>query len=122
MTQYHSISGNEIDQFKKPGKVTVLAAAFVQLTAASAAAQTGTVEGRVTAQEGNPIAGAQVSVVGTSLGTRTSDDGRYTLMNLSPGSHQQSRPQSRRDSTIRASAGLDVRTQPPSPMVMWWAG
>jgi hypothetical protein len=24
MTQYHSIAGNDIDQFKKPGKVTVL--------------------------------------------------------------------------------------------------
>jgi TonB-linked SusC/RagA family outer membrane protein len=71
-----------------PFVTTALAAAAVLLTAGPAAAQTGTVEGRVAAVGGNPIVGAQVSVVGTNLGTRTSDDGRFVLMNLAAGSHQ----------------------------------
>lgn len=50
------------------------------LAPATAAAQTGTVEGRITAEGGGPIAGAQVTVEGTNLGTRTGDDGRFTLL------------------------------------------
>ncbi|MGH7699491.1 MAG: TonB-dependent receptor domain-containing protein [Gemmatimonadales bacterium] len=46
-------------------------------------------EGRVTAAStGAPIAGAQVTVVGTSLGTRTDAEGRYMLANLPAGQHQ----------------------------------
>lgn len=47
---------------------------------ASALAQTGTVEGRVTVLGGGPIGGAQVTVEGTNLGTRTDEDGRFTLV------------------------------------------
>ena len=39
-----------------------------------------------------------------------------------PGSHQQSRPQSRNDSTSVLSKDWLVSTQPPSPIVMWCAG
>ena len=39
-----------------------------------------------------------------------------------PGAHQQSRPQSRNDSTSFFSCAFFVRTQPPSPIVMWCAG
>ena len=38
-----------------------------------------------------------------------------------PGSHQQSRPQSRNDSTSVLSRGSSVSTAPPSPIVMWCA-
>lgn len=53
------------------------------------AAQTGTVEGRVTrASNGRPIVGAQVSVEGTNLGTTTGEDGRYVLLNVPTGAMQ----------------------------------
>ncbi|MCZ6916491.1 MAG: TonB-dependent receptor plug domain-containing protein, partial [Gemmatimonadetes bacterium] len=59
------------------------------LTAAPAAAQTATVSGRVMAEEtGNPVEGAQVSIVGTNLGTRTDADGRFTLLNVPAGNRQ----------------------------------
>src|SRR5207247_2472161 len=52
-----------------------------------AAAQTGTVTGRVMAATGAPIVGAEVSVVGTGLGTRTAQEGRFTLRNVPAGPH-----------------------------------
>lgn len=57
--------------------------------ATPAAAQTGTIEGRVTAaSSGRAIVGAQVAIVGTSMGTRTGDDGRYVILNVPAGPHQ----------------------------------
>ncbi len=53
---------------------------------ASAQAQA-TISGRVTdATSGEPIAAAQVSVVGTALGTGTNSEGRYTIRGVRPGS------------------------------------
>src|SRR5438132_12027791 len=47
------------------------------------AAQGGRVEGRVTAAaSGAPIPSAEVSVVGTNLGTRTNAEGRFALLEL----------------------------------------
>ena len=68
----------------------IIAAAVVAgastLAAASAAAQGGTVEGRVTAAStGTPIAGAEVSIAGTNLGTRTNEEGRFTLLHVPAG-------------------------------------
>src|SRR5438093_12014553 len=61
---------------------------------AVARAQQGTVAGRVTDQaSGQPLVGARVVLVGTSLIARTNADGRYTV----PGA-----PQGR--VTVRASA------------------
>src|SRR5438034_10590751 len=58
------------------------------LAAGHLAAQTGTVTGRVTAAEtGTPIVGAEVSVAGTGLGTRTAQEGRFTLLNVPAGPH-----------------------------------
>jgi TonB-linked SusC/RagA family outer membrane protein len=71
-----------------PLVITVLGAVVLVFAARLVAAQTGTIEGRVTALGGNPVVGAQVSVVGTNLGTRTVEDGRFVLLNLSPGTHQ----------------------------------
>jgi TonB-dependent SusC/RagA subfamily outer membrane receptor len=54
--------------------------------AGPAAAQTGTIEGRVTAAAtGAAITGAEVSVVGTDLGARTNQDGRFVLLNVPAG-------------------------------------
>ncbi|MBI4545473.1 MAG: TonB-dependent receptor [Gemmatimonadetes bacterium] len=62
-----------------------LVALLVALLAAPAAGQqvTGKVEGRVTdAQTGQPLAGAQVIVVGTRLGNITNQDGYYFINNV----------------------------------------
>src|SRR6187402_2504794 len=48
-------------------------------------AQTGTVTGTVTSESGQTLAAAQVSIVGTSLGTRTGLDGKYTIVNVPVG-------------------------------------
>jgi TonB-dependent SusC/RagA subfamily outer membrane receptor len=45
-------------------------------------AQTGTITGKVTSENGQSLAAAQVQVVGTSLGTRTGMDGSYTITNV----------------------------------------
>jgi len=50
------------------------------------AAQTGTMEGAVkNAVTGEPIAGAEVTIGGTNIGTRTGTDGRFTLVNVPAG-------------------------------------
>jgi TonB-linked SusC/RagA family outer membrane protein len=52
------------------------------LVAARLGAQTGTITGTVTSENGQTLSGAQVLVVGTSLGTRTGNDGGYTIVNV----------------------------------------
>lgn len=60
--------------------VFALAAAASAFDAAGAAAQQGTVTGRVTdAGSGQPVSSAQVRVVGTNLGTLTNQEGVFTL-------------------------------------------
>jgi iron complex outermembrane receptor protein len=59
----------------------LVALAVVVLSAASAAAQEGTITGRVTdAANGQTLQGAQVFVVGSARGTLTNADGGYTLL------------------------------------------
>lgn len=66
---------------------------FVSLLASAVAstaalAQSGTIAGSVTTAEGGrPIAGAQVSVLGTARGGVTGEDGRYTIV-LDPGTYR----------------------------------
>lgn len=56
--------------------------------AARLAAQTGQVTGLVSdSLTGHPVGAAEVTVVGTRLGARTSDDGRYTLVGVPIGDH-----------------------------------
>ena len=61
--------------------------AVLMLFAGAASAQTtGKIEGRVTdAQTGQPLVGAQVSVVGTNLGNLTNQDGYYFVNNVPAG-------------------------------------
>ncbi len=50
------------------------------------AAQTGTIEGKVTSvTTGEPIVGAEVSLVGITIGTRTRPGGTFTLLNVPAG-------------------------------------
>jgi TonB-dependent starch-binding outer membrane protein SusC len=66
---------------------------FVSLLASAVAstaalAQSGTIAGSVTTAEGGrPISGAQVSVLGTSRGGVTGEDGRYTIV-VDPGTYR----------------------------------
>ena len=66
---------------------------FVSLLASMVAsgtvlAQSGTIAGAVTtADGGRPVAGAQVSVLGTSRGGVTAEDGRYTIV-VDPGTYK----------------------------------
>jgi TonB-linked SusC/RagA family outer membrane protein len=69
-------------------RTTVALVALVSGTSHLAAQATGTVSGRVTADNGQPLAGAQVSLRGTGLGTRTGDNGRYTIVNVPVGQYR----------------------------------
>ncbi len=53
-----------------------------------AAQQPGTIQGTVTDAVGQPLAGVQISVVGTGLGTLSDGQGRYRLDNVPAGTHQ----------------------------------
>jgi TonB-linked SusC/RagA family outer membrane protein len=54
-------------------------------SAGVAAAQNASVSGIVTDEGGRPIPGASVTVVNTTIGTQTRDDGRYTLPRVPEG-------------------------------------
>ena len=45
----------------------------------------GKIAGTVTDEDGNPLAGANVTVVGTSSGAASGDDGSYVILNVSGG-------------------------------------
>jgi TonB-linked SusC/RagA family outer membrane protein len=67
-----------------------LVPAFVlALCAATAQAQQATVTGRVTETgSAKPVDQAQVNIVGTTLGSITNAEGRYTIRNVPAGTHQ----------------------------------
>jgi TonB-linked SusC/RagA family outer membrane protein len=76
------------DQLRVLGRRTVAAFALLGTFASVAAAQTGTISGRVTAQEGSqPIPDARITVVGTNLRAATGTDGSYTVRNVPAGAH-----------------------------------
>jgi TonB-linked SusC/RagA family outer membrane protein len=58
------------------------------LAAPLGAQQTGTISGTITGESSQPLNGAQILIVGTGLGTRTADNGRYTIVNVPVGSHR----------------------------------
>ncbi|MFN2563809.1 MAG: SusC/RagA family TonB-linked outer membrane protein [Gemmatimonadaceae bacterium] len=63
-----------------------LALGLLTAPTATAAAQQGTISGRVTeAGTGQPIIEARVIVIGTTLFARTNPDGRYTIRGVPPG-------------------------------------
>ncbi len=67
-------------------KSSALALGLLTGVAATAAAQQGTIAGRVTESGTNrPVADARVIVVGTSLFATTNSEGRYTIRNVPAG-------------------------------------
>ena len=65
----------------------VLVAAVLVIAPCSLAAQQGTLSGQVLSDQGAPIPGATVQIVGTARGTFTNNSGTYTLT-VPPGSHR----------------------------------
>lgn len=83
----------------------ILAAAFFP---ALAAAQTGSVTGRVVGEDGSPLSGAQVSIQGTGIGGLTNARGAFLLLRVPPGTHTvqvQSLGYETAEATISVSAG-----------------
>lgn len=79
----------------------LLALAFVPLE--TSAQERGTVAGTVTDQSTNaPLAGVQISITGTQLGTITNNDGRFVIVNVPAGSREV------RATSIGYSAGLET--------------
>jgi TonB-linked SusC/RagA family outer membrane protein len=63
-------------------------ALVVGALAPPAQAQTGTISGRVLGDAGQVLAGAQVHLVGTTLGTAAGDNGRYSIVNVAAGQYR----------------------------------
>ncbi|HYF45978.1 MAG TPA: TonB-dependent receptor, partial [Acidimicrobiales bacterium] len=55
--------------------------------ATDAVAQTGKLAGRVTDESGQPVIGANVLVVGTTIGAAADVDGNYAIIHVPPGTH-----------------------------------
>lgn len=65
-----------------------LGALLASLGATALGAQTGSVTGRITGEGNEPLPGAQVMVVGMGLGTRSSENGQYTIVNVPVGQYR----------------------------------
>lgn len=81
------------------------------LPVAAALAQTGKINGKVTdLSNGEPLIGANIIVVGTSLGAATDVNGEYTILNLSSGTYEVKASyigyQTITKTNVRISAGL----------------
>jgi iron complex outermembrane receptor protein len=77
-----------------------------------ARAQTATIAGRVTDQDGQPIAGANVSLEGTDLGTQTDPQGEFVLREVPAGSHTlrvEAVGHASRAETVTVAAGAEER-------------
>ena len=64
-----------------------LTAGPLSTAAAQVGEQTGSVGGRVVDEQGNPLAGAQVAIRGTTMATVTRNNGEYVLPRVPVGSH-----------------------------------
>ncbi|MCD6587330.1 MAG: TonB-dependent receptor [Candidatus Fermentibacteraceae bacterium] len=71
--------------FRKASVFTLALLLFVSL--AANAGTTGKIAGRVTDQDGNPLIGATVMIIGTSFGAMTDPNGEYFIINLQPGTY-----------------------------------
>jgi iron complex outermembrane receptor protein len=67
---------------------TTLVASLAIAPALTAQGPTGRIAGVVSNEAGTPLAGAQVRVVGTSLGGTSGSDGRYRIANVTAGNHE----------------------------------
>src|SRR5690606_25878560 len=79
---YHEVAMNRMRTVRRLALVGLLP----MFWASAAAAQQGTITGRITDQEtGQPLASAQVVVVGTNIGAVTNVEGAYTLRGVPAG-------------------------------------
>ena len=78
---------NPLGRWQRAGRLTAALVGMLAAAAAPAAAQsTGTIQGRVVDVETQrPLAGVQLRVIGTALGTRTTDDGRFLIGDVPAG-------------------------------------
>jgi iron complex outermembrane receptor protein len=60
---------------------------FLLFSATIAFAQTGTISGKVTDDEGQPLPGALVEIVGTGLKTTADAEGGFTISDVPAGQH-----------------------------------
>lgn len=77
----------------------------------SQAQSTGSIRGRVTTDRGAPMGGAQVSLAGTTLGTLTSAQGQFMLVNVPAGTYRLQVRQIGYESgeaTVQVAAGASV--------------
>lgn len=65
-----------------------VAAVLFVASGLSAQTQTGTVSGKIVAENGQPLMGGQLHIIGTNLGTRTGEGGRYTILNVPAGARR----------------------------------
>src|SRR4051812_4514808 len=66
----------------------VVLALLIASTRIHAQTARGRISGTVTATTGEPIVGAQVVVIGTSLGAITNEQGHYAIGAVPPGEHR----------------------------------
>jgi hypothetical protein len=60
---------------------------LIATTMAASAGTTGILTGKVTDNEGNPVLGVTIRVLGTTRGGVTKVDGKYTVSNITSGTH-----------------------------------
>ena len=76
--------------------------------------QTGSIAGRVVDDQGAPLAGAQVAIPGTTIGTQTRANGEYVLPRVPVGTHSLQG----RHARIPARVGTGAAFQPTSAPLM----
>jgi iron complex outermembrane receptor protein len=72
------------------GRTTAFVLVFIlgmSVAAASAQATAGTISGRVTLENGDPVHGATVVVIGARRQASTADDGKFEITNVPPGTY-----------------------------------
>ena len=67
---------------------TILLITFFIISSGIALAQTGTVEGKVTNMQGEPLIGATVVIQGTKLGANTDSEGNFSISNVPAGNNK----------------------------------
>src|SRR6266581_1841222 len=96
---------------RSPLRAVLVLAGLVGAVTRAGRAQQGTITGRVTDQaNGQPLVGARVTVVGTSLVTQTNAEGRYAVSGV-PGGQV----------TLRASAVGFGAASPSAPEERRWS-
>jgi len=76
-----ALRGTEVDYALSESGMLVIA------PKEAAALASGVIAGKVTAEDGSPIVGANVVIAGTYLGAATNINGQYTIRNVPPGSY-----------------------------------